>query len=64
MSKKQDDSPYQLHIELQEWEGKLLDKVTNKTYGAKSLLVRSLLRRFYKEQGLISNLPTSLTDEP
>lgn len=47
----------QLHIILMEWEWQMLEQMTQGTHGAKSLLIRGLLRRFYKEQGLLGASP-------
>ena len=44
----------QIHIELSEHDYNLLQKVTNGAYGANALLIRGLLRRFFKENGLLA----------
>ena len=41
-----------LNIQLSDNEMKLLEQFTKGIYGAKNLLIRTLLRRFFKEQGL------------
>jgi len=59
------DEVHNLHVELLPFEWDLLSKVTNETHGAKSLLVRGLLRRFFKEQGLLKGVELpALNQEP
>ena len=41
-----------LNIQLSDNEMDLLEQFTKGIYGAKNLLIRTLLRRFFKEQGL------------
>lgn len=41
-----------LNIQLTDDELKMLETVTKGTYGAKNLLVRTLLKRFFKEVGM------------
>lgn len=41
-----------LNIQLTDDELRLLESVTKGVYGSKNLLVRTLLRRFFKEVGL------------
>ena len=43
-----------LNIQLTQLEDKLLEKYTKGVYGAKTLLMRGLLRKFLREQGLLT----------
>jgi len=53
-----------LNIQLTYLEDKLLTEFTQNTYGAKTLLVRSLLRKFLREQGLLTvPAPSGGSDE-
>jgi len=45
-----------LNIQLSDNEMALLEQFTKGIYGAKNLLIRTLLRRFFKEQGLYDKL--------
>ena len=45
-----------LNIQLSDTEMEFLEQFTKGIYGAKNLVIRTLLRRFFKEQGLYDKL--------
>lgn len=54
---------HHLHIQLTTKEMTTLEQYTRGIYGAKNLLVRTLLKRFFKEQDLHTQKQKEASDE-
>ena len=52
-----------LNIQLSDTEMEFLEQFTRGIYGAKNVLIRTLLRRFFKEQGLYDKPAPSTVEE-